>query len=78
VTRPLDDQGLLGLQELQIQTQDHQLSQLSSILQRQKGLGIAINQELALHMELLDDLSDGVDKTRGKLADAQKSMNRLG
>ncbi|KAH9175370.1 syntaxin [Lactarius sanguifluus] len=77
-TRPLDDQGLVQLQQTEMEQQDTQLAQLTAILQRQKQLGIAINNELAQHMELLDGLSDDMDRVGGKLTAAKKQLNRLG
>ena len=77
-TRPLDNQGLLQLQQASMDQQDTQLAQLTAILQRQKQLGVAINNELAQHMELLEGLSDDMDRAGGKLTAAKKQLNRLG
>jgi regulator of vacuolar morphogenesis len=77
-TRPLDNQGLVQLQQTSMERQDTQLAQLTAILQRQKHLGVAINNELAQHMELLEGLSDDMDRTGGKLTAAKKQLNRLG
>jgi len=77
-TRPLDDHGLLQLQQVKMEQQDTQVAQLATILQRQKQLGVAINNELVHHNELLDGLSDDMDKVGGKLAAAKKQLNRLG
>ena len=51
---------------------------LATILQRQKQLGMAINNELAQHIELLDGLSDDMERVGGKLTAAKKQLNRLG
>ncbi|KAI0004320.1 syntaxin [Russula compacta] len=77
-TRPLDDHGLLQLQQAKMDQQDAQLSQLTAILQRQKQLGTAINNELAQHIELLDGLSNDMDRVGGKLTTTKKQLNRLG
>jgi len=77
-TRPLDDAGLVQLQQTQVETQDGHLAQLSSVLQRQKHLGLAINQEIREQNEMLDDLTNEVDRVGGKLTSAKKQMNRLG
>ncbi|KAI6047587.1 Phox homologous domain-containing protein [Pisolithus marmoratus] len=77
-TRPLDDHGLLQLQKVQMEHQDAQLSQLTTILQRQRHLGEAIGAELRLHNEMLDDLTNDVDRVGGKLSGAKKQLNRLG
>lgn len=77
-TRPLDDRGLLSLQEMKVQQQDDQLAQITTILQRQRHLGEAISHEITLQNELLDDLSYDVDKASAKLATNNKQMRRLG
>ena len=77
-TRPVDDHGLLQLQQAKMDQQDTQVSQLAAILQRQKQLGIAINNELVHHNELLDGLSDDMNTVGGKLVAAKKQLNRLG
>ncbi|KAJ7110151.1 syntaxin [Mycena epipterygia] len=76
-TRPLDDHGLLMLQEAKMQQQDVEVSQLTSVLQRQRHLGEAISNELALQIELLDDLANRVDETQGKIASTTREMGRL-
>lgn len=76
-TRPLDDHGLLGLQQLQIQQQDDQLSQLTTILQRQRFLGEAIGHEIATSNEMLDDLSNEVDRVGGKLSTTNRQLNKI-
>lgn len=77
-TRPLDDHGLLQLQQAKMDQQDVQLSQLTAILQRQKQLGTAINNELTQHIELLDGLHNDTERVGGKLTAAKKQLNRLG
>jgi regulator of vacuolar morphogenesis len=77
-TRPLDDYGVLQLQKEQMEQQDAQLSQLTTILRRQRHLGEAIGQEISSQIELLQDLENDVDKVGGKLTYAKGQMNRLG
>ncbi|KAI0778126.1 hypothetical protein BD413DRAFT_506936, partial [Trametes elegans] len=76
-TRPLDNHGLLQLQQTQVDQQDEQLSQLTTVLQRQKQLGLAIHQEVSQQIEDLDLLNDEVDRVGGKLTSAKRQMNRL-
>ncbi|KDR85052.1 hypothetical protein GALMADRAFT_233660 [Galerina marginata CBS 339.88] len=76
-TRPLDNVGLVTMQQTQIQQQDNQLSQLTTILQRQRQLGEAIGSEIALQIEMIDDISNEVDRVGGKLHTASKQMNKL-
>ncbi|KAI0304875.1 syntaxin [Russula brevipes] len=77
-TRPLEDHGLLTLQQAKMEQQDAQVAQLTAILQRQRQLGTAINNELAQHIELLDGLTNDMDTVGGKLTTAKKQLNRLG
>lgn len=77
VTRPLDNAGLLSLQQQQVEQQDTQLAQLTTILQRQRHLGEAINAEVVSQIEMLDDLSNEVDNVGAKLHGAKTQMNKL-
>jgi regulator of vacuolar morphogenesis len=74
----LDGHGLLTLQQAKMEQQDAQVAQLTAILQRQRQLGTAINNELAQHIELLDGLTNDMDTVGGKLTAAKKQLNRLG
>ncbi len=78
VTRPLDNVGLVALQETQVTQQDQQLSVLATILQRQRQLGEAINHEIIGQNELLDDLTNNVDQSSAKLLRTSRQLNRLG
>ncbi|KAF5374893.1 hypothetical protein D9758_000222 [Tetrapyrgos nigripes] len=77
-TRPLDDHGVFALQQTQMQEQDSQLAQITTILRRQRHLGEAISAEISSQVEMLDDLSNEVDRVGGKLSSANKQLNRLG
>jgi regulator of vacuolar morphogenesis len=76
-TRPLDDHGLLQLQQNRMEQQDQDLDRLATILQRQKQIGVAIHHHVAQDIEILDDLSNAVDKTSNNLSKTNKQMNRL-
>ena len=76
-TRPLDNVGLLTMQQTQIHQQDDQLSQLTTILQRQRHLGEAIGSEISMQIEMLDDLSNEVDRVGGKLNTTNKQLNKV-
>ena len=76
-TRPLDNVGLLTMQQTQIHQQDDQLAQLTTILQRQRHLGEAIGSEISMQIEMLDDLSNEVDRVGGKLHTTNKQLNKL-
>lgn len=76
-TRPLDDHGVFQLQNQQMQQQDDQLTQLAAILQRQRHLGVAISEEIALQNPMLDELANEVDGVQGKIKKADKMTKRL-
>ncbi|KAH8835898.1 Phox homologous domain-containing protein [Flagelloscypha sp. PMI_526] len=66
-TRRLDNQGLLQLQRQEMSQQDSQLSDLTTILQRQKQLGVAIYNEIEQQNETIDDLTRATDKQMRRL-----------
>lgn len=76
-TRPLDNAGLLSLQQTYVAEQDSKLDALTAALRRQRALGEMINQELAVHEELLDDLDRGTDRVTGRMKEADKMMRKL-
>lgn len=76
-TRPLDDKGLLQLQQTQMSNQDEQLTELSRLLQRQRAMGEQIGQEIGEENEILDEVDSEVDKVGNKLGKAKRQMNRL-
>lgn len=76
-TRPLDDRGLLSLQQTYMDQQDSKLETLTAALRRQRALGEMIGEELRVHDELLDRLETNTDKVQGKLKEADKMAKRL-
>jgi len=76
-TRPLDDRGVLQLQQSKMDGQDNQLRELSKLLQRQKGMGEEIHREIGEQTEILEEIEHGVDKTGNKMAKAKRTMNKL-
>lgn len=76
-TRPLDDRGLLQLQQTKMDGQDNQLKELSKILQRQRGMGEEIHKEIGEQSDMLDEIEQGVDKVGSKMARAKRNMNKL-
>lgn len=77
-TRPLDDRGVLQLQQTQVESQDDQLRELSRLLQKQRRMGEEIHSEVEQQNEMLDEIEGGVDKTQNKLGKAKRQLNRLG
>lgn len=76
-TRPLDSAGLIQLQQTYVAEQDSKLDSLTAALRRQRALGEMINEELAVHEELLDTLDKGTDRVQGRLKDANRLMKKL-
>ncbi|KAK4685564.1 regulator of vacuolar morphogenesis, partial [Tremellales sp. Uapishka_1] len=77
-TRPLDDRGLLQLQQTQMTNQDDQLGVLSKLLRNQRKMGEEIAQEIGEQNEMLDDVERNVDRVGGKMGRAKRDMNKLG
>jgi len=76
-TRPLDNTGLLQLQQEAVQEQDDRLESITAVIRRQKQLGIAIYNELESQNVMLDELAGDVDRTSGKLDKAKTQLKRL-
>ncbi|KAG1170711.1 hypothetical protein G6F70_007526 [Rhizopus microsporus] len=77
VTRGLDNEGLVVYQDQLMKEQDQQIEQFSSILARQKQLGITIGHELDTQNQLLDELDADVDRTQTKLKFANKKLQKI-
>ncbi|ORY82363.1 hypothetical protein BCR35DRAFT_318060 [Leucosporidium creatinivorum] len=76
-TRPLDNASLLTLQQTYVASQDSKLDALTAALRRQRALGEMINEELAVHGELLDQLESGTDRVSGRMKEADRMMRKL-
>ncbi|GAB6027698.1 Syntaxin-8 [Chamberlinius hualienensis] len=78
-----DDETLEGfsvenarVQQQQImQRQDDNLDALSSVISRQKALAYAIGEEADRHNEIIDDITDHVDRTRDRLIRETRHVN---
>lgn len=77
LTRKFDNKGLLQVQKDTIKSQDEDLDQLREIIYRQKQMGMAINEELSIHNELLNELNDSVDSSEQKLSTARHKINKI-
>ncbi|OZJ04755.1 hypothetical protein BZG36_01835 [Bifiguratus adelaidae] len=76
-TMGLDNDQLLQLQNQMMDDQDAQVEQFSSILTRQKQIGLAIGDELDEQNQMLDELDTSVGKSKAKLTFAQKKLNKI-
>nr|CAG8446066.1 12715_t:CDS:2 [Entrophospora candida] len=57
-TRGLDNEGLVKLQKQAMEDQDRHVEQFTAILNRQKHIGLAINNELEIQNQLLTELDE--------------------
>ncbi|KAI8590357.1 hypothetical protein BDZ88DRAFT_107933 [Geranomyces variabilis] len=69
--------GALQLQQRIMDDQDTQLDELSATIGRQKQIGIMINDELDLHVDLLLETEDRVDSTQRRLAGAGRRLEQV-
>lgn len=60
-TRELDNEGVLQLQRQTMQDQDTSVEELRKIVERQKQLGISINEELEVQNEMLKLVDEEAD-----------------
>ncbi|KAI8325340.1 hypothetical protein GQ54DRAFT_255009 [Martensiomyces pterosporus] len=77
ITRGLDNQGLLQLQEDRMKEQDLIAADFSRLLRKQKEMGVAIGDELDLQNQLLSELDQDLDRTGNKLATARRQATQL-
>ncbi|CAK7274372.1 hypothetical protein SEPCBS119000_006136 [Sporothrix epigloea] len=77
-TRELDNAGVLQLQKQKMAEQDQDVATLAKIVQRQRELGLAINREVDLHIDMLNQQSEDVDRVQGKMKVAKDRIKRLG
>jgi regulator of vacuolar morphogenesis len=76
-TKELDNSGVLQLQKQKMADQDMDVEELRKIIQRQKELGIAINQELEVQNEMLRMVDEDVDRVQGKINIAKKRIGKI-
>lgn len=76
-TRSLDNQGLLQLQQQKMKDQDLDVDEIRKIVQRQRDLGVAINQELEVQNEMLKMVDEDVDRVQGKINVAKKRIGKI-
>lgn len=76
-TRELDNEGVLQLQRDVMSEQDAEVEALAQIVRRQKEMGLAINDEVNRHIDMLDRLNEDVDVVGRKLRVAKDRVKRL-
>ena len=76
-TRELDNNGVLQLQKQKMADQDMDVEELRKIIQRQRELGVSINQELEVQNEMLKMVDEDVDRVQGKIDIAKKRIGKI-
>lgn len=76
-TRELDNEGLLQLQKQIIQNQDLDVEELAKAVRRQKEMGLAINEELEIQIEMLKRVDEDVDRVKGKIDVAKQRIGKI-
>ncbi|KAI9093449.1 hypothetical protein DFS34DRAFT_630753 [Phlyctochytrium arcticum] len=65
------------LQQRIMDDQDSHLDELSATIERQKHIGLMINDELDLHVDLLEDTETRVDSTQQRLRGVGRRLERV-
>lgn len=76
-TRELDNNGVVQLQKQTMEAQDRSVAELLKIVNRQKELGVAINNELEVQNQLLNMTDEDVDRLVIPLISLPASFMRL-
>ena len=76
-TKELDNSGVLQLQQQKMADQDLDVDELRKIVQRQRELGVAINQELEVQNEMFRMVDEDVDRVQGKINIAKKRIGKI-
>ncbi|PWY96581.1 hypothetical protein BO94DRAFT_481492 [Aspergillus sclerotioniger CBS 115572] len=76
-TRELDNAGVVQLQKQMMADQDIAVDELMRIVNRQKELGIAINNELQVQNELLSLADEDATRLGGKIDIGKKRIGRI-
>jgi len=69
--------GFQQRQEQIIADQDKGLDALSAVIKRQKLMGQAIGEEIDYQNELIDDITEGVDRTKDKLIRTETHVKKV-
>ena len=76
-TRERDNAGLVQLQKQKMADQDLDVDELTKIIQRQKELGVQINEELEVQSEMLKRTDEDVDRVQGKINVAKRRIGKI-
>uniref|UniRef100_M8AT09 Uncharacterized protein n=1 Tax=Aegilops tauschii TaxID=37682 RepID=M8AT09_AEGTA len=76
-TANMENQEIVQLQRNIMKEQDECLDRLEETIVSTKHIALAINEELDLHVRLIDDLDERVEDTSTQLQRAQKKLKSL-
>eukprot|EP00243_Klebsormidium_subtile_P014090 TRINITY_DN9787_c0_g1_i1.p1 TRINITY_DN9787_c0_g1~~TRINITY_DN9787_c0_g1_i1.p1 ORF type:complete len:235 (-),score=67.04 TRINITY_DN9787_c0_g1_i1:278-982(-) len=76
-TAGLENQGIVGLQKQIMKEQDDQLDELAQTVSSTHHIALAVNDELDLHTQLLDDIDRDLDSTRSRVKNVRDKLTRL-
>jgi regulator of vacuolar morphogenesis len=76
-TRELDNTGVLQLQKQKMADQDLNVEELRKIVQRQRELGVAINNELEVQNDMLRMVDEDTDRVQAKMEVAKKRIGKI-
>ena len=76
-TRELDNQGVLQLQKQLMEEQDLDVEELAKVVRRQRELGVAIQEELAVQKDMLELLDEDVTRVSGKVDVVRKRVDQI-
>ena len=76
-TVPLDNQGVLQLQQQKMQEQDEDVTVLTTTVQRMREMGVQINSEIELQNEMLGLLDQDVERVGDKVGVARKRVGKI-
>ncbi|GME67022.1 unnamed protein product [[Candida] boidinii] len=77
VTKTMDNSELHQYQQQTMQSQDEDLIVLRKIIERQRQIGHAINEELNIQNEILDGFNSQVDESSRKITYAKKKISKI-
>ncbi|GMF99554.1 unnamed protein product [[Candida] boidinii] len=73
----MDNSELHQYQQQTMQSQDEDLIVLRKIIERQRQIGHAINEELNIQNEILDGFNSQVDESSRKITYAKKKISKI-
>lgn len=76
-TAGVDNPGIIGLQRQIMREQDENLLKLEGTITSTKHIALAVNEELDLHTQLLDELDQDADATNTRLKNVQRRLGLL-